>query len=237
MIDFHSHILSETDDGAKSFEESVACLYEARKAGFSGIICTPHFMQGFYECNCDDIKEKIEKLQIVANNLDIVLYQANEIYAHEDIIKFINDKKVSTINGGRYLLMEFPLTDIPMVNSMEIIQNIVNAGYIPIVAHPERYPYIQDNFDFAKNLIKNGALFQCNYPSINGFYGKKAKKTMIKLLKNDMVSFFGSDNHRKKSFYVRMDKYISQILKYISEEKFVDLSKNNILKVIRNENI
>ena len=201
MVDFHCHILSETDDGAIDFSESVVCLYEAKKAGFSSIICTPHYIPSFYECDYANIEDKVNKLQIVANNLGITLYHANEIYVHEDISSLIANKKVSTINNGRYLLMEFPLTDIPMINSMQTIRNIVEAGYIPIVAHPERYPYVQKDINFARDLIKNGALLQCNYSSIDSFYGNKAKKTMIKLLKNDMVSFLGSDNHRKRTIY------------------------------------
>ena len=237
MIDFHSHILSETDDGARDFAESVTCLYEAKKAGFSSIICTPHYIVGFYECDYSNIEEKIKKLQIAANNIDLTLYHANEIYVHDEIPSLISNKKVSTINNGKYLLMEFPLTDIPMLNSMDIIKNIVKAGYIPIIAHPERYPYVQKDINFAQNLIKNGALLQCNYSSIDNFYGIKAKKTIIKLLKNNMVSFLGSDNHRKKSIYYNMNKYISKILKYISEEEFEKISKNNALKILRNEEL
>lgn len=237
MIDFHSHILNETDDGAVDFAESAACLYEAKKAGFTAIICTPHYIPGFYECDCDDIAKKIEKLQIAANIPGITLYHANEIYVHEDIPGLIDNKKVSTINNTKYLLMEFPLSDLPMLNSMEIIRNITNAGYVPIVAHPERYPYVQENIKFAKNLVKNGALLQCNYSSIDNYYGREAKKTMIELLKKDMVSFLGSDNHRKGTIYHNMNSYISKILKYISREKFEELSNKNIMKVIRNEKI
>ena len=128
--------------------------------------------------------------------------------------------------------MEFPLTDTPLINSMDIIKKLVEDGYIPIVAHPERYPYVQKNLNFAKELIKNGALLQCNYSSIDGYYGIPAKKTMIKLLKKNMVSFLGTDNHRRKSIYKNMNIYVSKILKYISDEKFEDLSKNNAMRVL-----
>ena len=237
MIDFHSHVLSKTDDGAIDFSESVACLHEAKNAGFTDIICTPHYLQGFYECDFKDIEKKIKKLKITAKKININLYHANEIYIHEDIPGLVLNKKVSTINNGRYLLIEFPLTDSPIINSVEIIKSITDAGYIPIVAHPERYHYVQENLDFAKRLIENGALLQCNYASIDGYYGNNARKTMIKLLKKDMVSFLGSDNHRKKTIYENMNKYISKILKYISNEKFEDLSTNNILKVITNKDL
>ena len=163
MIDFHSHILSETDDGARDFSESTVCIFEAKKAGFSSIICTPHYMYGFYECDYSNIEKKIEKLQIVAYDKDVKLYHANEIYVHDDIPELIKNKKAATINGGKYLLMEFPLTDIPIINSIDIIKNIVKSGYIPIVAHPERYPYVQKDLNFAIELVQNGALLQCNY--------------------------------------------------------------------------
>ena len=232
MIDFHSHILSKTDDGARDLLESIQCLHEARNAGFSGIICTPHYLQGFYECDYKNIEKKIKKLKYSMEDIDIKLYHANEIYVHEDISGLIKNKKVSTINDSRYLLIEFPLTDTQLFNSMDIIKKLVEDGYIPIVAHPERYPYVQKNLNFAKELIKNGALLQCNYSSIDGFYGIPAKKTMIKLLKKNMVSFLGTDNHRRKSIYKNMNIYVSKILKYISDEKFEDLSKNNAMRVL-----
>lgn len=237
MIDLHAHILTDTDDGAGSFEESVALLYEAKKAGFSGIICTPHYMQQFYEKDSNYVNDRIEELGIDAKRVGIHLYQGNEAYICNEICKFIDDKKVAKINNSRYVLLELPLTEEPLKDTFEIINEIVENGYVPIIAHPERYPYIQKNIEFAKRLLKEGALLQSNYASIDGYYGVPAKKTIIKLLKNKMIQFLGSGTHKKRTIYVNMEKYIKALSKYISEDELHELSYKNPIKVIHDEKI
>ena len=235
MIDLHAHILTDTDDGASSFEESVALLYEARKAGFTGIVCTPHYMQGFYEKDSNYIKEKIKELEVDAKRVGIHLYQGNEIYGTNEICKFLNEEKVLRINNSRYLLIEFSINNEPTKNSSEIIEEIIKNGYIPIIAHPERYPYVQKDIKFIKNLMKKGALLQANFASIDGYYGISAKKTIIKLLKNKMIQFLGSDVHDKRAIYVNIPQYIKKISKYLSENEIDELVYKNPIKVIHNE--
>ena len=235
MIDIHAHILTEIDDGASSFEESVAMLYEARKAGFSGIVCTPHYMQQFYERDVNYVSNKLQELEVDAKRVGVHLYQGNEIYISNEICKFINDKKVTTINNSRYLLIESSLDNNPTKNYIEIIQEIVKNGYIPIIAHPERYPYIQKDIKFAKDLLNKGALLQANFASIDGYYGTQAKKTIIKLFKNKMIQFLGSDSHNKKTIYTNISQYMKKISKYLSENEIDELAYKNPVKVIHNE--
>lgn len=235
MIDIHAHILTDTDDGASSFEESVALLYEAKKAGFTGIVCTPHYMQGFYEKDANYISNKMKELEMDAKRVGIHLYQGNEIYATDEIDKFLKDKKVFRINDSRYVLIEFSLNNDPIKNSMEIIDGIVKSGYIPIIAHPERYPYVQKDIGFIKNLLKKGALLQANFASIDGYYGIPAKKTVIKLLKNNMIQFLGSDVHNKRTIYTNMPQYIKKISKYLSENEIDELAYKNPIKVIHDD--
>lgn len=237
MIDLHSHILTDTDDGASNFEESVALLYEAKKAGFSGIVCTPHYMQQFYEKDANYVNTRIEELLIDSKRIGIHLYQGNEIYISNDICKILDDKRVTRINESRYLLIEFPLTETSTKDTIEIIEQLVKKEYTPIIAHPERYPYVQKNIDFAKELLRKGALLQANFASIDGYYGVQAKKTVIKLLKNKMIQFLGSDAHKKRTIYPNMPKYIKALSKYLSENDIHELSYKNPVKVIHDEKI
>ncbi|MCI8833415.1 MAG: hypothetical protein HFJ19_04370 [Clostridia bacterium] len=235
MIDLHAHILTDTDDGASSFEESVALLYEARKAGFTGIVCTPHYMQGFYEKDANYINNKMKELEMDAKRIGIHLYQGNEIYGINEICKILKEKKIVSLNNSKYLLIEFSLNNEPIKNSVEIIDEIVKNGYIPIIAHPERYPYVQKDIKFLKSLLKKGVLLQANYASIDGYYGIPAKKTIIKLLKNKMIQFLGSDVHDKRTIYVNIPQYIKKISKYLSENEIDELVYKNPIKVIHNE--
>lgn len=237
MIDLHGHILSETDDGATNFSESVALLFEAKKAGFTGVVCTPHYAKGSYEKDAKYVKDRIKELEIDAKRVGIHLYQANEIYATENICSLIDEGKITTINNSRYLIIEFSMKEENIEKNMRTIDNIIEKGYVPIIAHPERYPYIQKNIKIAKELVSKGALLQSNYASIDGFYGQPAKKTLIKLLKNKLIHFLGSDTHRKRTIYANMKKYVDIFSKYLSENEFDELTYKNPIRAINDSKI
>ena len=187
MIDFHSHILPGIDDGSKNLEQSIAMVNEAKKVGFTKIISTSHYMENYYECNEKNRKELLEQVQKNVNGIELCL--GNEIYITNNIIELLQNGQASSINGTKYVLFEFPLITTRPMNDKEVIYRLVENGYIPIIAHPERYPFIQENPDYLFELEEMGALFQANYGSIIGMYGLKAKKTLKILLKNNCQNF------------------------------------------------
>lgn len=237
MIDLHSHILSETDDGATNFSESVALLFEAKKAGFTGVVCAPHYTKGKYEKDAKFVKDRIKDLEIDAKRIGVHLYPANEVYTTEDICRLIEQNKVSTINNSRYVIIELTMSENSEEKSLEIVDNIVKNGYVPIISHPERYPYIQKNIKFAKELVDRGALLQANYASIDGYYGQSAKKALIKLLKNQLIHFLGSNTHKKRTIYANMKKYVDLFAKYLSENEFDELTYKNPIRAINDSKI
>lgn len=235
MIDFHSHILPGIDDGSKNLEQSIAMVNEAKKVGFTKIISTSHYMENYYECNEKNRKELLEQVQKNVNGIELCL--GNEIYITNNIIELLQNGQASSINGTKYVLFEFPLITTRPMNDKEVIYRLVENGYIPIIAHPERYPFIQENPDYLYELEEMGALFQANYGSIIGMYGLKAKKTLKILLKNNLISFFGSDAHRPEQVYNKMPKIIKKLKKIISNEEFEEFTEINPEKVLKNENI
>ena len=235
MIDFHSHILPGIDDGSKNLEQSIAMVNEAKKVGFTKIISTSHYMENYYECNEKNRKELLEQVQKNVNGIELCL--GNEIYITNNIIELLQNGQASSINGTKYVLFEFPLITTRPMNDKEVIYRLVENGYIPIIAHPERYPFIQENPDYLFELEEMGALFQANYGSIIGMYGLKAKKTLKILLKNNLISFFGSDVHRPEQVYNKMPKIINKLKKIISNEEFEEFTEINLEKVLKNENI
>lgn len=235
MIDFHSHILPGIDDGAKNLEQSIAMVNEAKKVGFTKIISTSHYMENYYECNERDRRQLLKKVQENVQGIELIL--GNEIYITNNIIELLQNGQASSINGTKYVLFEFPLITTRPMNDKEVIYRLVENGYIPIIAHPERYPFIQENPDYLFELEEMGALFQANYGSIIGMYGLKAKKTLKILLKNNLVSFFGSDVHRPEQVYNKMPKIIKKLKKIISNEEFEEFTEINPEKVLKNENI
>lgn len=235
MIDFHSHILPGIDDGSRNLEQSIAMVNEAKKVGFTKIISTSHYMENYYECNEKNRKELLEQVQKNVNGIELCL--GNEIYITNNIIELLQNGQASSINGTKYVLFEFPLITTRPMNDKEVIYRLVENGYIPIIAHPERYPFIQENPDYLFELEEMGALFQANYGSIIGMYGLKAKKTLKILLKNNLISFLGSDVHRPEQVYNKMPKIIKKLKKIISNEEFEEFTEINPEKVLKNENI
>ena len=234
MIDFHSHILPNIDDGSSSIEESINILKEAKEAGFTKIISTSHYIEEYYE---SDEKERTELLKNIEKNYqDIELYLGNEIYITDQMIELVKEGKASTINNSKYILFELPMNTKTMLTK-EMIYRIIENGYTPIIAHPERYNYVQGYPEYVEELAEMGAMFQANYGSIIGMYGEKAKKTVKKLLKQDLIQFLGSDVHRTNQIYPLIPKAIKKISKVISEEKIKELTVMNPQKVLDNEEI
>ena len=217
MIDFHSHILPGIDDGSRSIGQSIQILKEAKEAGFSKVILTSHYMEEYFECDEKDRKKLIEELQKEVK--DTELYLGSEIYITDNIVDLIKDGKASSINGTKYVLFEFPLAETKPMNDKEVIYRLIENGYVPIIAHPERYPFIQKDPDYLFELSDMGALFQANFGSIIGMYGNKAKKTLKELLKNDLISFFGTDTHRPEQVFTKMPHIMKKLRKLLSDEE------------------
>ena len=232
MIDFHSHILPEVDDGSGSYEETIEMLKEAQKAGFETIISTSHYAVNCFEAPEYKRKNIIEDLNLEENLPNIIL--GSEIFLTYNIIDLLKDFKASTINGTQYVLIELPLRQ-QFNNLKTVINNLKENDYLPIIAHPERYLYIQNNFKNLYELKEMGVLFQCNYGSILGKYGFKAKLVMKKMLKEGFVSVLGSDAHRKNSIYTQIPKAISKIQRYVSQEELEDITKFNADKILSGE--
>lgn len=234
MIDFHSHILPNIDDGSFSTEETIEMLEEARKVGFTKIISTSHYIEEFYEFNEEYRTNLINNLKI--ETPDIELFLGSEIYITDKLIKLLEEKQASTINNSRYVLFELPM-HAKSAYTKEIIYRLIEKNYIPIIAHPERYSYVQENSEYVKELHAMGALFQANYGSIIGMYGKKAEKTVKRLLKDNQIHFLGSDVHRSNQIYPKIPKIMKKLNKVISAEKIEELTTINPQKVLENAEI
>lgn len=238
MIDMHSHILPAIDDGSRNIEESIEMIKEAKNAGFTAIVSTSHYIEESYNSSKHEREDLIKNINQIleAENTDIKIYNGAEAYVSTNLNELIEKEKLPTINESKYLLMELPMhSEILYLDN--IIYNLETNGIIPIIAHPERYSYVQKNPKMLQDLINKGVLFQANYGSIIGRYGKDAEKTLKRLLKSNMIHFLGTDTHRSGSVYTQMDKILKKLEKLIGKEKLELLSKTNPQKVLYNEDI
>lgn len=231
MIDMHSHILPGIDDGAKYIEETLRLIKEAENSGFEAIVTTPHYMEHYYEIDEEKRKELINLVQS-----KIKLYIGNEIYLSENIAKLLEEKKASTINNTNYVLFEMPMNAKPM-NLYDVVYEMLQYKYIPILAHPERYIFIQKEPQLVCDLIQNGVLMQANYGSIIGEYGSKAQTVVQAFFRNNMIHFLGTDAHKSNTIYPKIPQIINKLEKLIGKEKVEELSIINPKLVIENKEI
>ena len=238
MIDFHTHILPNIDDGSRSIEETFNLIKEAKNVGFEAIISTSHYIEEYYETNAPErevwINAIYENLQ--AKNIDINLYLGNEIYLSENIIKLLEEGKASTINDTSYVLFEMPLNAEPM-NLYDVIYEMMQYKLVPILAHPERYSFVQKEPELIYDLIEKGVLMQANFGSILGIYGEKAQMIVRKFFESNMIHFLGTDVHRQNSIYPKVPEALVEITKIIGDEKVKELTKINPRLVLHNKKI
>ena len=234
MIDFHTHILPNIDDGSTSMDETINLILEAKQVGFTGVISTSHYIQGYYETNEAERKKILCDVEKNVNELN--LYLASEIYITTEIAKLINDGSASTINNTKYVLFELPMNSKPLFVK-DVIYGLIGDGYKPIIAHPERYNYVQENIDYVEELASMGTLFQANYGSIVGVYGNGAKRTIKQLLKRNLIDFLGTDVHRTNQIYPKIPKILKKLQKIVSESKLQEMTTLNAQKVLNNEDI
>lgn len=239
MIDIHAHIIPGVDDGSKNINDTINILKNAKLAGFTGIVATPHYIEGSYIVNNKDKMKLIDDIkdEVIKQNIDIDIYIGNEVFITENIENLIYSKNISSINNSRYILIELPLA-----GETTILQNCIfrlfSLGYIPIIAHPERYHFVQKNPNKLIEYIDQGVLFQLNSGSLFGHYGKKAKKTSIILLKNNMIQFIATDVHSgNSSSYYRIAEVYDIISKLTNKNNADILLTKNPTDVVNNKKI
>ena len=240
MVDIHSHVVPNVDDGSSSIIQSLDMIRNAMENGVKFIVATPHYFIGKYVVGKDEITDNIEKINILLKEkeLDIRLVVGNEIMLDVETLELLKTDKLLSINNSRYVLIEFDM-QILYANIYQIIHRIVEYGYIPVIAHPERYRYIQKDVKIAEKLIKAGALLQMDIASINGCYGNSAKDSLKKLLKLKLIHTWGSDYHYcRDNPYHEFKKTLKQVERLINNKKiYDDVIINNGYKIINNEEI
>lgn len=238
MKDLHSHVLYGIDDGSKSIEESIALLKKLEESGTTDLMLTPHYIENSkYNSNNQEKEALLKKLKAKAKKekININLYLGNEVYITSNFLKLLKKEEIKTLNGSKYLLLEFPMSQI-YNNTLEIINELVRKGYVPVLAHPERYKDFQKHPEMVDEYLRSGVLLQGNLTSLFGKYGKEAEKTLKYFLKRKWITFLGSDVHHEVKFDEK--KLNRKLLKATRDKNYIeDLLRNNFDKVIKNEDL
>ena len=195
-VDIHSHLVPAIDDGSKSMQESIAIIKEFKKLGFKKLITTPHIMHHRSPNSSEIITSGVAKLQneLAKQKIDMKIEASCEYYLDEHFMQLLAKRDILTF-GDNYLLFELSYAMKP-ANLLELIYEIEVAGYQPVLAHPERYLYLHNNFTIYEQLKERGVLFQINLNSFSGYYSKPVQKAAMKILEKGWIDFIGSDTHK-----------------------------------------
>ncbi|GAB6168259.1 exopolysaccharide biosynthesis protein [Clostridium carnis] len=237
MVDIHSHLIWDIDDGSKSKEMTLNMLKIAVESGTKKIVSTPHYIQGHYEVPYNEVKKRIEELKGIAkkNNLDIEIYQGQEVYYTSNILENYENGYIGTINNSRYMLIEFNMKNFSISDVVENLYELKLKGIVPVIAHPERYHIFKDKPTLINQFIKEGFLFQLNTGSITGDFGSEVKKVAEIFIKNKIYNFIGSDAHRDEKRIPNMINGL-EVIKKIDRKYARELKKSGE-KLLNNEEI
>lgn len=194
--DMHSHILPGIDDGSPDLETSVELIRGLRQLGYKRLIATPHIMWDMYRNTPVIIKGKLKQVReaVEKEGIDIQIDAAAEYFLDEHVEDLLKKQEPLLTVSGNMVLVEFSMA-FPAMNIKDILFEMQMQGYQPIIAHPERYTYLQRNKDFYTELKDIGCLFQLNILSFGGGYGKAVLELANYLLKNGFYSLAGTDLH------------------------------------------
>ncbi len=209
-VDLHSHFIPGIDDGSQSMEESLSLLKGMEALGYEKVITTPHIMIDVYRNTPQIIKEGLDALREAAKSegIRLEIEAAAEYNLDEGFYDQLHSDEVMSIDG-KYLLFETSYVTKPL-QVEEMIFEISASGYIPLMAHPERYRYVSDPFKEYGRWKELGVLFQLDLNSLGGHYGRDAKKKAEILSKHGMIDFLGSDIHHLKQTKFLDDVFMSE---------------------------
>lgn len=202
MTDWHSHVLPGVDDGIRNLNDSLDVLRHFESLGVSTLWLTPHIMED-YPNTTDKLRERFQELKEAWDG-KLQLRLSSENMLDSLFEERLAAKDFLTIgDNSDHLLVETSYFSAPM-GFDEIIDSIMSAGYFPLLAHPERYTYMDEKY--YSRLREKGVKMQLNYVSLVGGYGETARKKSVWLLKNGYIDVIGSDVHRLQSNHTLIEQ-------------------------------
>lgn len=241
MIDLHSHILPGVDDGSRNMQETIELLKKAQKAGFHTICFTPHYAEPQYlntkQQNYEIFKQVETRLK--QENILIKILLGNEIFIHENMEDALENNKIATLANTHYVLIELPMyQELPQEVVQKMLDKVKQKGFKIVIAHPERYTYIQEKPEKLIEYFGEDIIFQGNYGSIIGAYGRGAQRTIKKLLKNKQIQYLSSDVHQKnRCFYDIFDEIKKKLLKVVDQNYLKIMTDINPRLIIEDKEV
>lgn len=194
--DMHSHLLPGIDDGSPDLDTSIELIREMHALGYKKLITTPHVMWDMYRNTTGTIQAKRDEVnsELQKQGVDFTIQAAAEYFLDEHVEDLLRKKEPLLTIKDNMVLCEFSLA-FPALNIKSVLFEMQMQGYQPIIAHPERYIYLDKNKEFYDELRDLGCLFQLNILSLGGHYGRSVTDLAHYLLKNGFYNLIGTDLH------------------------------------------
>lgn len=194
--DMHSHLLPGIDDGSPDMETSIMLIKGMSELGYKKLITTPHILWDMYKNSNSVILQKLEEVRerLKIEQIDIEIQAAAEYYIDDHLAELLEKKEPLLTFGNKMVLVEFSMASQPFELKQALFQMQIQ-GYQPVLAHPERYAYLEHNKGFYNELKDAGYLFQMNILSLGGYYGNPVTSLARYLAKNQFYDLVGTDLH------------------------------------------
>lgn len=216
MYDIHCHMLYGVDDGAAALNEAVEMAKIAFENGTRAIAVTPHAnlsddMPGLWD---ESLKNKLRELKNALKDAEIplALFPGQEILCRGDFLEKLKNGLFTTLNGSVYPLVEFGFNE-QSKKVTEKLASLCAEGFVPVVAHPERYGFVAEDFSALVKIKRMGCLLQLDKGSLRRHFGKTAHDSAAKILRNELADVVSSDAH---SPYLRSPS-LCEVHEYIAE--------------------
>lgn len=207
MIDFHNHVVHNIDDGAKDLQTSIEMIKKASSMGISSIVNTVHYNHPLMKYKFPDfnfIDNQIDKINssLKDEKINMKIYSSAEVYFDSKILDFIDNKNI--IIGQKYMLIEFDFNILPK-NYEHILFELQLNGITPIIAHPERYRFVHNDYSIIKKWIDKDYKLQVNCGSLLKRFGNQSYYSATKILENGNAHLIGSDahNNNRRNFCIK----------------------------------
>jgi len=221
--DMHSHLLPGIDDGAPDMETSLQLIKGLVGLGYQHLITTPHVMNDMYPNTPEVILSKLEELRsaVLDAGIEVQIDAAAEYYVDEFFEDYIKSESLLCFDNNKVLIEQSMAQEYPRFK--EVVFDLRLKGYVPIIAHPERYVYY-NNFRHEFQWFKDaGCLLQVNLLSLQGYYGKMERQLAEYLFKSDLIDFLGTDCHHERHL-IRLTGFAKESQVNLAQTKWANAS-------------
>lgn len=224
MYDLHCHLLPAIDDGAPDLETSLAMARMAVDDGITVTACTPHILPGLYDNSGPGIKTAIAALQakLDAEGIALRLVCGADVHIAPDLVDGLGSGRIASLNDTRWFLFEPPHHVAPP-RLEAVVFDVMAAGYLPLLTHPERLTWIESHYDTITRLARNGVLMQITAGSVTGNFGRRAKYWAERMLDEGLVYILATDAHNLRNRSPVLSPARDAVARRLGETQAIDM--------------